>query len=54
MTQENAQQQRISDIGHGRVFMSSCVYEFTLGERRFRIPKIKNKKARLSITDRRA
>ena len=43
MTQacENAQQQRISDIGHGRVFMSSCVYEFTLGERRFRIPKIK-------------
>jgi hypothetical protein len=35
MTQENAQRQRISDIGHGRVFMSSCVYEFTLGERTF-------------------
>jgi hypothetical protein len=42
----------VSDIGHGRVFMSSCVYRFTLGERAFQDSR--NKKARLSITGRRA
>jgi hypothetical protein len=34
------------------VSLSSCVYEFTLGERAFQDSR--NKKARLSITDRRA
>jgi len=37
---------------HGRVFMSSCVYKFTLGERAFQ--EFRNKNARLSITDGRA
>ena len=33
MTRTMLNRRADSDIGHGRVFMSSCVYEFTLGER---------------------
>jgi hypothetical protein len=52
MTRTMLNRRADSDIGHGRVFMSSCVYEFTLGERAFQ--NFRNKKARLSNADGRA